>query len=174
MIGEIRDVETAEIAIQAALTGHLVLSTLHTNSAAGTVTRLLDMGVADYLLTSTINGILAQRLVRRLCENCREAFAPLPELLPQLGLEPGAATRLYRGRGCAACRGTGYHGRVCIVEMMPITTSLRRLVLNHAETQEIEAAAVAEGMRTMFKSGLELALAGVTTIEEVLRATRSV
>ena len=101
-------------------------------------------------------------------------WPPLPELLPQLGLAPGAETVLYRGRGCAACRGTGYHGRVCIVEMMPITTSLRRLVLNHAETQEIEAAAIAEGMRTMFKSGLELALAGVTTIEEVLRATRSV
>jgi general secretion pathway protein E len=176
MIGEIRDVETAEIAIQAALTGHLVLSTLHTNSAAGTVTRLLDMGVADYLLTSTINGILAQRLVRRLCEHCREGFAPLPELLPQLGLAPEAAdsVMLYRGRGCATCRGTGYHGRVCIVEMMPITTALRRLILSRAETQEIEAAAIAEGMRTMFKSGLELALAGTTTVEEVMRATRTV
>jgi general secretion pathway protein E len=175
MIGEIRDVETAEIAIQAALTGHLVLSTLHTNSAAGTVTRLLDMGVPDYLLTSTINGILAQRLVRRVCGNCREAYAPLPELLPQLGLAgPAADVMLYRGRGCPACRGTGYHGRVCIVELMPISAALRRLVLSRAETQAIEQAAIAEGMRTMFKSGLELALAGTTTIEEVLRATRTV
>src|SRR6185437_1447673 len=109
-------------------------------------------------------------------EHCREGFAPLPELLPQLGLAPEAAdsVMLYRGRGCATCRGTGYHGRVCIVEMMPITTALRRLILSRAETQEIEAAAIAEGMRTMFKSGLELALAGTTTVEEVMRATRTV
>jgi general secretion pathway protein E len=175
MIGEIRDVETAEIAIQAALTGHLVLSTLHTNSAAGTVTRLLDMGVPDYLLTSTINAIVAQRLVRRLCAHCREAFSPLPEFLAQLGLTAGKANgaTLYRGRGCVACRGSGYLGRVCVVELMPISATLRRLVLSHAETQEIEATAVAEGMRTMFDSGLELALAGMTTVEEVLRVTRT-
>jgi general secretion pathway protein E len=175
LIGEIRDVETAEIAIQAALTGHLVLTTLHTNNAAGTVTRLLDMGVADYLLTSTINGILAQRLVRRLCRSCRESFAPLPEFLQQLGIADAApdGMTLYRAKGCAACHGTGYHGRVSIVELMPISAALRRLILSHAETQEIEAAAVAEGMRTMFESGLALALAGVTTIEEVLRATRT-
>jgi general secretion pathway protein E len=172
MIGEVRDVETAEIAIQAALTGHLVLSTLHTNSAAGTVTRLLDMGVPDYLLTSTINGIVAQRLVRRLCAHCREAYAPLAELLGPLGLAAGVT--FHRGRGCAQCRGTGYLGRVCVVELMPITQTLRRLVLSHAETQEIEAAAIGEGMHTMFKSGLDLALAGTTSIEEVLRATRAV
>ena len=172
MVGEIRDLETAEIAIQAALTGHLVLSTLHTNSAAGTVTRLLDMGVADYLLTSTINGILAQRLVRRLCPSCREAYAPLPEFLAPLGLAEGVT--LYRGCGCAHCRGTGYSGRICIIEMMPFTQAIRRLVLSRAETQEIEAAAIGEGMRTMFKSGLDLALAGTTSIEEVLRATRAV
>ena len=174
MIGEIRDVETAEIAIQAALTGHLVLSTLHTNSAAGTVTRLLDMGVADYLLTSTINGILAQRLVRRLCENCREAFAPLPELLPQLGLAPGSATRLYRGRGCAACRGTGYHGRVCIVEMMPITTALapprpgprRDPGDRGGGGRRRHADHVQERPRPRARRH--------TTVEEVLRATRTV
>ena len=175
LIGEIRDVETAEIAIQAALTGHLVLSTLHTNNAAGTVTRLLDMGVADYLLTSTINGILAQRLVRRLCRACIEPFAPLPELLQQLGIANAApdGMTLYRGAGCSACHGTGYYGRVSIVELMPISAAIRRLILSHAETQEIEAAATADGMRTMFEHGLALALAGVTTIEEVLRATRT-
>ncbi len=172
MVGEMRDLETAEIAIQAALTGHLVLSTLHTNSAAGTVTRLLDMGVPDYLLTSTINGILAQRLVRRLCAHCREAYAPLPEFLAPLGLKEGVT--LYRGRGCIQCRGTGYLGRICVLELMPITQAIRRLILSHAETQEIEAAAVEDGMHTMFKSGLDLALAGTTSIEEVLRATRAV
>jgi len=175
MIGEIRDVETAEIAIQAALTGHLVLSTLHTNSAAGTVTRLLDMGVPDYLLTSTINGILAQRLVRRLCVNCREAYAPLPEFLAQLGFAGDAAkdATFHRGRGCAQCNGTGFRGRVCVVELMPVTAAIRRHILAHAETQEIEATAIAEGMHTMFRSGLDLALAGTTTVEEVLRVTRT-
>jgi general secretion pathway protein E len=175
MIGEIRDVETAEIAIQAALTGHLVLSTLHTNSAAGTVTRLLDMGVPDYLLTSTINGILAQRLVRRLCMSCREAYQPLPEFLVQLGLGHDAAkgAALHRGRGCVRCNGTGFHGRVCVVELMPISAAIRRHILAHAETQEIEATAIGEGMRTMFQSGLDLALSGTTTVEEVLRVTRT-
>jgi general secretion pathway protein E len=176
MIGEIRDVETAEIAIQSALTGHLVLSTLHTNSAAGTVTRLLDMGVADYLITSTINGILAQRLVRRLCPDCREAYRPVPGFLHQVGVAeetPDGAT-LYRPRGCGACRGTGFRGRICIVELMPLGATIRRLVLTHAETQEIESAAIADGMQTMFQDGIALALAGTTTVEEVLRATRMV
>jgi general secretion pathway protein E len=172
MIGEIRDVETAEIAIQAALTGHLVLSTLHTNSAAGTVTRLLDMGVPDYLLTSTINGILAQRLVRRLCALCREPFEPPSGFLRQLGLADAGEARLWRARGCPACRGTGYFGRISIVELMPIGAEIRRLILGRAETQEIERAAIAQGMRTMFASGMALALAGTTTTEEVLRATR--
>jgi general secretion pathway protein E len=174
MVGEIRDRETAEIAIQAALTGHLVLSTLHTNSAAGTVTRLLDMGIPDYLLTSTINGIQAQRLVRRLCAECREEYAPDPGFLEQLGFEPAPGARLYRARGCRACLGTGFRGRISIVELMPVTAAIRRLILAHAETQEIEAAAIGEGMRTMFASGLALALAGTTTVEEVLRVTRAV
>ncbi len=174
MVGEIRDRETAEIAIQAALTGHLVLSTLHTNSAAGTVTRLLDMGIPDYLLTSTINGIEAQRLVRRLCAECREAYAPLPGFLEQLGRAWAPAdVRLWRGRGCPACNGTGFRGRVSIVELMPVTAALRRLILAHAETQEIERTAIAEGMRTMFEAGLVLALDGTTTVEEVLRVTRA-
>ncbi|HUK59486.1 MAG TPA: ATPase, T2SS/T4P/T4SS family [Stellaceae bacterium] len=174
MVGEIRDRETAEIAIQAALTGHLVLSTLHTNSAAGTVTRLLDMGIPDYLLTSTLNGIEAQRLVRRLCTECREAYEPVTGFLEQIGAARPAGTRLWRARGCASCNGTGFRGRVSIVELMPMSPALRRLVLAHAETQEIEQTAVAEGMRTMFQSGLALALGGTTTVEEVLRATRAV
>ncbi len=174
MVGEIRDRETAEIAIQAALTGHLVLSTLHTNSAAGTVTRLLDMGIPDYLLTSTIHGIEAQRLVRRLCALCREEYAPVPGFLEQLGSARGPeGARLWRGRGCPACNGTGFRGRVSIVELMPVSAAMRRLILAHAETQEIEATAIAEGMRTMFAAGLALALAGITTVEEVLRVTRA-
>jgi general secretion pathway protein E len=174
MIGEIRDVETAEIAIQAALTGHLVLSTLHTNSAAATVTRLLDMGVADYLLTSTINGIAAQRLVRVLCTACRETYTPLPEFVEQIGLAKRGPVTLYRARGCDSCRNTGYYGRTTIFELMPITSAIRKLVLAHAEAEEIQAAAIHEGMRTMFDNGLEKALTGVTAIEEVLRATRMV
>ena len=174
MIGEIRDVETAEIAVQAALTGHLVLSTLHTNSAAASATRLLDMGVADYLLTSTINGIAAQRLVRVLCRECREAYTPLPEFVEQIGLAKRGPQTLYRARGCEACRNTGYFGRTTIFELMPMTAAIRKLVLAHAEAEEIQAAAIQEGMRTMFDNGLDKALAGVTAIEEVLRATRMV
>ena len=119
MVGEIRDLETAQIAIQAALTGHLVLSTLHTNNAAGTLTRLLDMGVEDYLLTSTLNAIVAQRLVRRLCRHCREAYAPLPELLAQLGLDRSRTrSAFWRPVGCAHCDGTGYYGRISINEVL--------------------------------------------------------
>ena len=175
MVGEIRDLETAEIAIQAALTGHLVLSTLHTNNAAGAVTRLLDMGVADYLADlDHQRRSMAQRLVRRLCALCREEYAPVPGFLEQLGSARGPeGARLWRGRGCPACNGTGFRGRVSIVELMPVSAAMRRLILAHAETQEIEATAIAEGMRTMFAAGLALALAGITTVEEVLRVTRA-
>ena len=176
MIGEIRDVETAEIAIQAALTGHLVLSTLHTNNAVGTITRLLDMGVEDYLLTSTLNGITAQRLVRRLCPQCRTKAPAMAELVAQLGLERyatgGREIQLYHPKGCEHCNDTGYFGRNSLTEVLVITDEIRRLILKRAEAQKLHRAAVTEGMRTMYDDGMSKALDGVTTVEEVLRVTR--
>ena len=170
MIGEIRDLETAQIAVQAALTGHLVLATVHTNTAAATVTRLLDMGVEDYLLTSTLVGILAQRLVRRLCPDCREPYEALPELARQIEPDGGAVT-LFRPRGCAACNGTGYHGRAGILEILPMADEIRRLVLRHAESRELHKAALDLGMRSMHQDGLMKARAGLTSFEEVARVT---
>ena len=177
MIGEIRDLETAQIAIQAALTGHLVLSTLHTNSAAATVTRLLDMGVEDYLLTSTVTGVLAQRLVRRLCPACREPHDVLPELAAQLRLEraaDGRPPRFYRPSGCELCNGTGYSGRVAVMELLTMSDALRRLILKHAESNELHRVALQEGMRSMYEDGIAKARAGITSIEEVFRVTRDV
>ncbi len=174
MIGEIRDVETAEIAVQAALTGHKVLSTVHTNDAASTITRLLDMGVEDFLLTSTINGITAQRLVRTICDRCREPIEVLPEIVEQFSLENytgGDAVTLYHGRGCEHCSGTGYRGRTSILEVLDMTDPIRSLVLRRSEAQEIRRAAVEQGMETMHQDGLAKALSGVTTLDEVLRVT---
>ncbi len=174
MIGEMRDVETAGIAVQSALTGHLVLSTLHTNDAAGSITRLLDMGVEDYLLTSTINGILAQRLVRLLCTQCRQPYPALPELADELRLHRFSDTRditLYKPIGCEQCGGTGYRGRAAIMEFLVMSDPLRRMVLKHADAGELQAAAQKEGMDTMYEDGLRKAVAGLTTIEEVLRVT---
>lgn len=171
MVGEIRDLETAQIAVQAALTGHLILATLHTNDAASGITRLLDMGIEDYLLTSTVNGLLGQRLVRRLCERCRERYAPSAELIERLQLSDGEVG-LYRGVGCAQCGGTGFHGRTMIVELLPVTDSIRQLILDRAEAREIQKAACSDGMRTMYQHGLVKALAGLTTIEEVMRVTQ--
>jgi general secretion pathway protein E len=176
MIGEIRDLETAQIAVQSALTGHLVLSTVHTNDAPSTVNRLLDMGVEDYLLTSTVIGILAQRLVRRLCPNCRDPYVALPELVEQMRLrryvEGDGDITLWHAKGCSQCANTGYVGRVCITEMMPMTDGLRRLVMKHATAAELRAEAIGVGMITMYEDGLRKAVKGVTTFEEVLRATR--
>ncbi len=174
MIGEIRDLETAEIAVQAALTGHLVLSTLHTNDAASTITRLLDMGVEDYLIASTVNGIVAQRLVRTLCTHCREAHQVLPEMAEQLQLSREAGNRpitLYRARGCEDCNGTGYLGRTSILETLVMSDPVRRLVLKRSEAREIQREAARGGMRSMYQDGLSKALAGITTIEEVMRVT---
>ncbi len=170
MVGEIRDLETAQVAVQAALTGHLVLSTLHTNDAPSAVTRLLDMGIEDYLLTSTIRGVIAQRLVRTLCPQCRRAYEPDPALLERL---PLAARVLYAAIGCAACNGTGYSGRSSIVEVLPMTDALRHLILEHAEAGAIRRQAAAEGMRSMLEHGMLRAAAGETSIEDVLRATRA-
>jgi general secretion pathway protein E len=172
MIGEMRDLETAQIAIQAALTGHLVLSTLHTNSAASSVTRLLDMKVEDYLITSTVTGIMAQRLVRKLCR-CREAYPAIPEVIASMKLviEIGENPMLYRPVGCEHCHG-GYSGQTAIIEVLAMSDEIRRLVIARAEAREIHRAALGQGMRSMEQDGMLKALAGETTIEEVLRVTR--
>ncbi|MGA9342094.1 MAG: type II secretion system ATPase GspE [Rhodanobacteraceae bacterium] len=174
MIGEMRDLETAKIAIQSALTGHLVLSTLHTNNAAGGITRMLDMGVEDYLLTSTVNGILAQRLVRRLDTATAERYEPLPEMVKEFGLDrlsKERPIRLYKP-GSSATNPSGYFGRTTIMEFLVMTEPLRRLVMQHAGMGELEQQARNEGMRTMYEDGLVKALDGVTTVEEVLRVTQ--
>jgi general secretion pathway protein E len=176
MIGEIRDLETAEIAVQSALTGHLVLSTLHTNDAGSSITRLLDMGVEDYLLTSTVNGILAQRLVRTLCPHCRKSYEALPEAVEEMRLtrSPGASpVILYQAVGCDRCSGMGYRGRTAIMEFLAMSDPIRRLVLKHADAGEIQGEAIASGMKTMFQAGVDKALRGVTSIEEVLRVTEA-
>ena len=175
MIGEIRDLETAQIAVQSALTGHLVLSTVHTNDAPSTVNRLLDMGVEDYLLTSTIVGILAQRLVRTLCPHCKETYTALPELVEEINLRRftnADEITLWHARGCSQCANTGYIGRISILEMLPMTDTLRSLVMKHATATDLRAEAIREGMLTMYEDGLRKALKGVTTFEEVLRVTR--
>ena len=174
MIGEMRDLETARIAIQSALTGHLVLSTVHTNDAASGITRMLDMGVEDYLLTSTVNAILAQRLVRTLHPDHREAHRLLPEVASELGftrlVEQDEYT-VYRPLPTAENPG-GYLGRTSIMELLPVSDSLRRLVMQHATAGELQKLAVAEGMRTMYQDGLLKCLRGVTSVEEVLRVTQ--
>ena len=173
MIGEMRDLETARIAIQSALTGHLVLSTLHTNNAAGGITRLLDMGVEDYLLTSTINGILAQRLVRRIESTHAQRYQALPEVVEQFGLrrfQPEGTIHLWRPMP-SALTPTGYLGRTTIMEFLVMTDALRRLVMQRAGMAAIERAARDEGMRTMYEDGLQKAMQGQTTLEEVLRVT---
>lgn len=175
MIGEIRDLETAQIAVQSALTGHLVLSTLHTNDAASTINRLIDMGIDDYLLTSTVIGILAQRLVRTLCTACRVqrlVETNSPEHTHLRPYVPDKSLYLYHAVGCPACGHTGYIGRMNIVEMLTMTDKIRTLVMQRATVGDIRKTAIAHGMRTMFDSGMMKVLAGFTTVEEVLRVTR--
>ena len=175
MIGEIRDLETAQIAVQAALTGHLILSTLHTNDAASAIARLLDMGIENYLLTSTINGVAAQRLVRVLCRHCREPYEPVAEFLEKMQLQDLASGKtLYRAVGCEHCGRTGFHGRSSVVEVLPLGDDIRRVLLKSGDAVALQQAAVARGMQTMRMHGIRKALAGETTIEEVLRATRAV
>ncbi len=176
MVGEIRDLETAQIAMQASLTGHLVLSTVHTNSAAATITRLIDMGVERYLLASSLTGILAQRLVRRLCEACAVERAMPPAMLERLvadaRLTSDAPVRVRQPKECAKCRGTGYSGRTAIAELMPITDEVREAIVRNATEREIEDAGLRAGMVGMYRDGLTRVLAGETTVEEVLQATR--
>ena len=177
MIGEIRDLETAQIAVQAALTGHLVLSTVHTNSAAATVTRLRDMGVEDYLLAATLKGVLAQRLVRRLCPGCKVTEPAPSAIVDRFGLErlttAAGVIALCHPVGCPQCRGTGYRGRRAIAELLVPSREIDELMFARADQAAIERAAVAAGMRSIFEAGLLAAIEGDTTIEEVVRCIRS-
>ena len=193
MVGEIRDRETAEIAIQASLTGHLVLSTIHTNDAAGAINRLVDLGVQPFLVASSLMALLAQRLVRRLCRECREPYQPGAEDLASIGIDPAAFARgkarrvhfkgdeawlpptgmLFRARegGCSACLGAGYKGRTAIYELLPIDEKIRHLTIKNSDAQTIKAQAVQAGMRTLREDGAQKVLAGMTTAAEVLMIT---
>lgn len=170
MIGETRDQETAQIAVQAALTGHLVLSTLHTNDAPTTITRLIDMGVEPFLIASSIILAIAQRLVRRLCDKCKEVYHPTAELLLSIGLTEKEAQSItfYKAVGCDACSHTGYKGRLAIFEMMIMTNEIARLTMERADTSKIRKQAVADGMHLLIKDGLRKIKEGLTTIDEVL------
>ncbi len=173
LVGEIRDLETARIAAQASLTGHLLLSTLHTNDAVSTIVRLLDMGLEDYLMASVLRGVMAQRLVRCLCRLCREAYVPPPALVERFGLAPPAdgTMRLYRAKGCEACGGTGYHGRTAIAELLVVDERFQPLILGRADARALHEAARAGGLVDLRRDGLAKACAGVTSLDEVLRVT---
>jgi general secretion pathway protein E len=172
MVGEIRDLETADISIQAALTGHMVFSTLHTNDAPGAVTRLQDMGCEPYLLSSVLDGVLAQRLVRRICQTCRAPHPPNPADLLAIGVTDAQGAEIFRGKGCTDCRGTGYRGRVGIYELFVVTEDARRLILQKAPTGTIRRHAVERGMVSLRDDAWAKARAGMTTVDEILRVTQ--
>jgi len=172
MIGEMRDEETAEIAVQAAMTGHLVFTTVHTNDAPGAVPRLLDLGVPPYLVGATLEAVLAQRLVRRVCPNCRVEYEPHPQSIAALTGLPSGGARLTRGIGCTACRGTGYRGRVGIFELACVTESLKDAIARNASRAELRDIAVADGLVSLRVDGWSKAAAGITTVEEVLRVAQ--
>jgi general secretion pathway protein E len=174
LVGEIRDLETAEIAIQSALTGHLVFSTLHTNDSASAVTRLIDMGIEPFLVTSSVIAILAQRLVRVICEDCKEAYSPDEESLQSIGIRPEAlgGRKIYRGKGCPSCLHTGYRGRSGIFEMMVLDDTVKSTILKTSDANAIGHAAVDRGMITLRQDGAKKVLDGITTIEEVFRITQ--
>jgi type IV pilus assembly protein PilB len=172
LIGEIRDEETADIAVKFSLTGHLVFSTVHANDAPGTITRLLDIGIAPFLVGSCLNLVMAQRLVRRICNNCKEEYSATPEELAMIGLDPARVIdALYHGKGCTECRNTGYKGRLAIFEMIPMARELRKLVFESANEDDIRQAALNNGMVTLREAGLARVLDGTTTTEEILRST---
>lgn len=174
MIGEMRDLETAKIAVQSALTGHLVLSTLHTNDAAGGITRLLDMGLEEYLLSSTVSAILAQRLVRKLCTDCKQSYLAPASVIEEMNLRKFAKTGriyLYKAEGCSSCGGIGYKGRQAIIEFLPMSETIRKQIMTHEEAGVIQQQGIDEGMHTMYEDGIVKALEGITTLEEVLRIT---
>jgi type IV pilus assembly protein PilB len=171
MVGEIRDNETADIAVKAALTGHQVLSTLHTNDAAGAIARLDDMGIEPFLISNSVIMTCAQRLLRRVCFNCREEFVPEPELFERLGMKPAEGATFYNGIGCDRCKGRGYSGRAAILEALPVSDTIRRLIIKRASAAVIKNQAISEGMKTLRMVGVDKALEGITTLEEVWRVT---
>jgi type IV pilus assembly protein PilB len=173
LVGEIRDFETAEIAIKAALTGHLVLSTLHTNDAPSTISRLMNMGIEPFLVATSVHLICAQRLIRRVCKDCKEEHSTPAQALVDAGFAPAEAKKIvmYRGKGCGTCNGTGYKGRVGLYEVMEINDDLRELILIGASSLELKKKAIENGMITLRASGLQKLRDGVTTMEEVLRET---
>ena len=171
MIGEIRDGETAQMAIRAAITGHLVLSTIHTNDTASTVARLVNMGSEQYLLSSSLTGIVAQRLVKKICSNCKTTYSIDEIDARRLGTE---MIQVHRGKGCNLCNHTGYRGRTAIYEILPVTRKIRELIDAGAGTESIKDQGIQEGMTTLYKSCLELVLNGVTTIEELYRMTNHI
>jgi type IV pilus assembly protein PilB len=173
MVGEIRDLETGQISIQASLTGHLVFTTLHTNDAPSTIARLLDLGIEPFLVTATLEGIVAQRLVRKICLNCRKQFEPSEDTLLELGLRPGdvSGRKFYYGKGCEQCNNTGYRGRAGLFEVMIFNDELRDLVMKRSSTNVLRDAARRNGMRLLRENGIQLVYDGVTTIEEVARET---
>jgi type II secretory ATPase GspE/PulE/Tfp pilus assembly ATPase PilB-like protein len=172
MVGEIRDLETAQTAVDAALTGHLMLSTIHTNDASGAIPRLLDMGVEGFLVASTTNAIMAQRLVRKSCQSCLVPYEPSPGVLARLAMEGQsvAGQKFYKGQGCAQCHNSGYQGRLSVCEVLPVTEKIRELVTKRSASDVIKRQAIEEGMITMMQDGLNKVASGQTTIEEVLRA----
>jgi general secretion pathway protein E len=172
MIGEIRDRETAEIAIHASLTGHLVFSTLHTNDAASAATRLIDMGIEPFLVASSVVAVLAQRLIRKICPDCKTPYKPSAEELSRLDLPPKSNATLYRGAGCQACSQTGYRGRTGIFELMVLDDEIRRLIGSKADATAIKQASIAKGMTTLKQDGVERVLQGQTSLEEVMRITQ--
>lgn len=171
MVGEIRDSETADIATQAALTGHLVFSTLHTNDSAGALNRLIDMGMEPFLISSSVIGIIAQRLARLICPKCRVDYVPSEQTLKDLKIEAHSGTKFYRGKGCDNCKGTGYTGRKGIFEVLVINEEIRKLIVSKASSSVIKQAAIKSGMTTLLEDGLNKAKNGVTTLEEVIRLT---
>jgi type IV pilus assembly protein PilB len=173
LVGEIRDIETAEIAVQASLTGHMVFSTLHTNDAPSTVTRLRDMGIPPFLITATLEAVLAQRLVRRICARCKEEVVPTPDILADLELKASdiAGKKFYRGKGCDACNRSGYRGRVGLFELMTFNDDMRDMVMRNASTDELRVAAKGVGMVTLRDAGIQSIFEGTTTAEEVIRET---
>jgi type IV pilus assembly protein PilB len=173
MIGEIRDTETAEIAIEAALTGHQVLSTMHCNDAPGAIARLDDMGIAPFLISSSVILSCAQRLMRRICSHCKEPVTYPPKMFEDLGIDPATfdGVQLLRGRGCDRCKNSGYAGRMAIIEAMTITDQIRKLIIGRANTRELGKVAISQGMHTLRMVGLDRARDGISTLEQVMLIT---
>jgi len=171
MIGEIRDKETAEIAIRAAITGHLVLSTIHTNDAPSAITRLIDMGIESFLISSAVVGVISQRLVRKICPNCKTAYKPEISELQTLGIKEDSDIKFYRGRGCALCSNKGYYGRTGIYEILLVTKELKKLITRNASSDELKETAIKEGMKTLKEACVQRVLDGITTVEEFMRVT---